>query len=127
MRNGGSPDADRVKCPISLVSLSSCRFLLLNARGFGQSLQQTLDVAAGRMPAIDLKLRLALRVVALAAACLIVVAGYDLFDSERAARAKVSRIAEIVAKDISLQEEQWYGNTPCRRNPLRTCNGSRRR
>jgi signal transduction histidine kinase len=59
--------------------------------------------------AIDLKLRLALRVAALAAICFIAVAAYALFDSDRAARAKASRIAEIVARDISLQQAraQW--------------------
>ncbi|MFG3596085.1 hypothetical protein [Bradyrhizobium sp. RDI18] len=58
------------------------------------------------MPAIDLKLRLALRVATLAAACFIAVAAYALFDSDRAARAKASRIAEIVARDLSLQQSQ---------------------
>jgi signal transduction histidine kinase len=65
---------------------------------------------AGRTRAVDLKLRLALRVAALAAACFLAVAAYALFDSDRAAKAKVSHIAEIVAKDISLQEAQarWF-------------------
>ena len=63
-----------------------------------------------RARAIDLKLRLALRVAALAAVCFLAVAAYALFDSDRAARAKASRIAEIVAKDISLQQAQaqWF-------------------
>jgi signal transduction histidine kinase len=65
---------------------------------------------AGRTRAIDLKLRLALRVAALAAVCFLAVAAYALFDSDRVARAKVSRIAEIVAKDIALQQAQaqWF-------------------
>ena len=65
---------------------------------------------AGRARAIDLKLRLALRVAALAAVCFIAVAAYALFDSDRIARAKASRIAEIVARDISLQQAQaqWF-------------------
>jgi signal transduction histidine kinase len=73
-------------------------------------LQQGPDLVAGRGRAIDLKLRLALRVAALAAICFLAVAAYALFDSDRIARAKVSRIAEIVAKDISLQQSQaqWY-------------------
>jgi signal transduction histidine kinase len=73
-------------------------------------LQQALDFVAGRARAVDLKLRLALRVAALAAACFLAVAAYALFDSDRAAKAKVSHIAEIVAKDISLQEAQarWF-------------------
>ena len=61
---------------------------------------------AGRAPAIDLKLRLALRVAALAAVCFIAVAAYALFDSDRVAKAKASRIAEIVARDLSLQQSQ---------------------
>src|ERR1700723_2440052 len=71
---------------------------------------QALNFMAGRARAIDLKLRLALRVAALAAACFLAVAAYALFDSDRIARAKVSHIAEIVAKDISLQLAQahWF-------------------
>lgn len=62
-----------------------------------------------RRHAIDLKLRLALRVAALAAICFIAVAAYALFDSNRVARAKAARIAGIVARDISLQQSraQW--------------------
>ncbi|HVX79038.1 MAG TPA: histidine kinase [Bradyrhizobium sp.] len=73
-------------------------------------MQQAPDFMAGRGRAIDLKLRLALRVAALAAICFITVAAYALFDSDRLARAKVSRIAETVARDISLQQAQaqWY-------------------
>jgi signal transduction histidine kinase len=65
---------------------------------------------ADRLRAIDLKLRLALRVAALAAACFLAVAAYALFDSDRAARAKTRHIAEIVARDISLQQAQvqWF-------------------
>jgi len=77
-------------------------------------MQQALNFMAGHARAIDLKLRLALRVAALAAACFLAVAAYALFDSDRAARAKVSHIAEIVAKDISLQQSQarWYSLSP---------------
>jgi signal transduction histidine kinase len=73
-------------------------------------LQQALNSVAGHGRAIDLKLRLALRVAALAAVCFLAVAAYALFDSDRAARAKAGYIADIVAKDISLQEAQaqWY-------------------
>src|SRR6202035_2658093 len=76
----------------------------------GGSLQQVPKSVAGSVRAIDLKLRLALRVVALAAVCFLAVAAYALFDSDRANRARASRIAEIVAKDISLQQAQaqWY-------------------
>ena len=75
-----------------------------------QSLQQALDFMAGPARAIDLKLRLALRVAALAAVCLLAVAAYALFDFDRAARVRGSRIAETVARDISLQlsQAQWF-------------------
>jgi signal transduction histidine kinase len=62
---------------------------------------------AGPVRAVDLKLRLTLRVAALAAVCFVAVAAYALFDSDRVARAKVSRIAEIVARDIVLQQTRW--------------------
>jgi signal transduction histidine kinase len=67
-----------------------------------------------RVRIIDLKLRLALRVAALAAVCFLAVAAYALFDSDRAVRAKTNRIAETVAKDIALQqtETQWYSLSP---------------
>ena len=80
----------------------------------GGSLQQVPESVAGPVRAIDLKLRLALRVAALAAVCFLAVAAYALFDSDRAVRAKASRIAEIVAKDIALQQAQaqWYSLSP---------------
>ena len=66
-------------------------------------MQRASNSVAGPAPAIDLKLRLTLRVAALAAICFIAVAAYALFDSDRVAKAKESRIAEIVARDLSLQ------------------------
>jgi len=59
-----------------------------------------------RASAIDLKLRLALRVAAIAAACLLAVAAYAIFDSDRTADERAGRIAEIVARDIALQHDQ---------------------
>jgi signal transduction histidine kinase len=56
--------------------------------------------------AIDLKLRLTIRVAAVAAVCFVTVAAYALYDSNRVARAKAGRIAEIVARDLSLQQSQ---------------------
>ena len=44
----------------------------------------------------------------MAAVCFVAVAAYTLFDSDRAARAKVGRIAEIVARDIARQQVQWF-------------------
>jgi signal transduction histidine kinase len=80
----------------------------------GGSLQQAPKSAGSRPRAVDLKLRLTLRVAALAAVCLFAVAAYALFDSDRIARAKASRIAEIVAKDIALQqaEAKWFSLAP---------------
>ena len=72
---------------------------------------------AGPARAIDLKLRLALRVAALAAICFLAVAAYALFDSDRAARVRGSRIAETVARDISLQLSQAHGFLSPRSNP----------
>ena len=69
-------------------------------------MRQPSNSVASRPPAIDLKLRLALRVAALAGLCFIAVAAYALFDSDRVAKAKASRIAEIVARDLSLQQSQ---------------------
>ncbi|WP_244548768.1 sensor histidine kinase [Bradyrhizobium canariense] len=73
-------------------------------------MQQAPNSTGRRARAIDLKLRLALRVAALAALCFLAVAAYALFDSDRIARAKASHIAEIVAKDIALQQVQthWF-------------------
>ena len=71
-------------------------------------MRQAADSVAGPARAVDLKLRLTLRVAALAAVCFVAVAAYTLFDSDRVARAKVGRIAEIVARDIALQQAQWF-------------------
>jgi signal transduction histidine kinase len=103
-----------VKCPILPCRAFLPTNLLLNAGKWERTLQRAPDPAAGRAHAIDLKLRLALRVAALAAVCFLAVAAYALFDSDRLARAKASHIAEIVAKDISLQqaEAQWFSLSP---------------
>ena len=69
-------------------------------------MRQAPNAMAGRPRTVDLKLRLALRVAALAAVCFIAVAAYALYDSDRIARAKASRIAEIVARDLALQQSQ---------------------
>jgi signal transduction histidine kinase len=80
----------------------------------GGSLQPVTQSAPSAARAIDLKLRLALRVAALAAVCFLAVAAYVLFESNRATQAKANRIAEIVAKDISLQlaQVQWFSLSP---------------
>jgi signal transduction histidine kinase len=61
---------------------------------------------ASPVRAIDLKLRLTIRVAAVAAVCFVTVAAYALYDSNRVARAKAGRMAEIVARDLSLQQSQ---------------------
>jgi signal transduction histidine kinase len=67
---------------------------------------------------IDLKLRLVLRVVALAALCFIAASAYALYESDRAARSKAESIAALVAQDLALQadQSQWVkvdkGPTP---------------
>ena len=79
----------------------------------GESLRPAPDSPARRGRGIDLKLRLALRVATLAAICFIAVAAYALVDSDRATRAKLGHIADIVAKDISLQQAQarWFSRS----------------
>jgi signal transduction histidine kinase len=57
---------------------------------------------------IDLKLRLALRVVALAALCFIAASTYAVVDSNRTAWAKADGIATLVAKDLDLQQDQLH-------------------
>ena len=62
----------------------------------------------------DLKLRLALRVMALSLLCFGAAAAYVLIDADRAARAKIDWTAEIVAKDLQLQQERvlWASSAP---------------
>jgi signal transduction histidine kinase len=62
---------------------------------------------------IDLKLRLALRVAALAAFCFAAAAVYVLFETDRSARARADWIVEMIAKDLALQQNQihWIKGT----------------
>ena len=68
------------------------------------------------MPAsrLDLKLRLALRVASLAALCFAAAAAYVLIETDRSAQARADWIAELVAKDIALQQNQihWVRGAP---------------
>lgn len=67
---------------------------------------------------IDLKLRLVLRVVVLAALCFVAASAYALYESDRAARSKAESIAALVAQDLAFQADrsQWVkiekGETP---------------
>ncbi len=65
-------------------------------------------------PKIDLKLRIALRVAALAALCFAAAAAYLLFETDRSARARADWIAEVLAKDLALQQDQmhWVRGAP---------------
>lgn len=56
----------------------------------------------------DLKLRLALRVVALAALCFLAASAYLLVESDRAARARAETIAKLVASDLEMQQDQLH-------------------
>jgi signal transduction histidine kinase len=57
-------------------------------------------------PRLDLKIRLSLRVAALAAFCFAAAAAYILFETDHAARARTDWIAELVARDLALQQGQ---------------------
>ena len=92
----------------------------------GRKLRQASNSVRAARPAIDLKLRLALRVAALAAVCFIAVAAYALFDSDRVAKAKASRIAEIVARDLSLQQSQAKWLSVSIERDAGSCRASRR-
>jgi methyl-accepting chemotaxis protein len=59
-------------------------------------------------PKLDLKLRLSLRVAALAALCFAAAAAFVLFETDRSARARADWIAEVVAKDLALQQGQSH-------------------
>ena len=65
-------------------------------------------------PRLDLKLRLTLRVAAVAALCFAAAAAYLLFETDRAARGRADWIAEMVAKDLALQQGQihWIKGAP---------------
>lgn len=62
-------------------------------------------MAASRL---DLKVRLALRVGAITAACFVASAAYVLVDSNHSALARAQWVAEMVARDLALQQEQMH-------------------
>jgi signal transduction histidine kinase len=63
---------------------------------------------------LDLKLRLALQIAALAALCLVAATAYVLFETNRSARARADWVANLVAKDLTLQQDQfqWIKGAP---------------
>src|SRR5262245_19923412 len=54
-------------------------------------------------PTSDLKYRLTLRVVAVAAACFAMISAYLLVDADRSVRARIDAIAGIAARTLELQ------------------------
>ncbi|OKO67330.1 histidine kinase [Bradyrhizobium sp. NAS96.2] len=60
----------------------------------------------------DLKLRLTLRVAAVATLCFAVISGYFLFDSDRSVRARIAAVADVAARTLELQQNkiQWLNN-----------------
>lgn len=65
-------------------------------------------------PRLDLKLRLTLQIAALMALCLAGAVAWLLLDGARAGEAQVSRIADLMARDLSFQREQmqWVRGAP---------------
>jgi signal transduction histidine kinase len=76
----------------------------------------------GRLPRIDLKLRLTLRIVALAALCFAAASAYVLVETDRQAQERVARIAGIVAADLALEQDKrhWVIGLPDAFPDLRT-------
>ncbi|HVJ42956.1 MAG TPA: histidine kinase [Dongiaceae bacterium] len=64
------------------------------------------------MPRSDLKYRLTLRIAAISAFCFAATLAYVLYDTNRAARAGIETVADIVARDLELQRSKmdWVKN-----------------
>jgi signal transduction histidine kinase len=56
----------------------------------------------------DLKLRLTMRIVAVSVACFAATSAYVLMDAEKSERARIDRIAGLVAKDLQLQRDKMH-------------------
>ena len=65
---------------------------------------------------LDLKLRLTMRVAAIAAVCLFLGAVYAVFDGDRTLWTRAERTAVVAARELQLQEEQshWLNYSPLR-------------
>jgi methyl-accepting chemotaxis protein len=61
---------------------------------------------------IDLKLRLTLRVVALSACCFAAASAYAVFAVDRSARLEAEEIADVVARDLGLQQDKLHWVMP---------------
>lgn len=56
----------------------------------------------------DLKVRLTMQIVAVAVACLAAMSAWALLDADRSARARIDRIAVLVANDLQLQRDKMH-------------------
>jgi signal transduction histidine kinase len=103
------------KLPDLSVGASKAPALALDC-GWLAPLKATPLQKSSPMPAprLDLKLRLSLRVAALAALCFVAAAAYLLFETDRSARARADSIAELLARDLALQQSQlhWVRGAP---------------
>jgi len=68
--------------------------------------------ANSRFANSDLKLRLTLRVTAVAALCFAAISALFLFDADRSVHARIDAIAETTARTLALQQSkmQWVNN-----------------
>ncbi|VFU08828.1 protein of unknown function [Methylocella tundrae] len=118
--DGGRPESARVPAMAGQFARSSAR--AFHGAGSASRLSAALRLrpptsrknSPMRASRIDLKLRLALRVAALAAFCFAAAAAYVLFETDRAAQARANWIAEVLAKDLALQQGQlhWIKGAP---------------
>jgi signal transduction histidine kinase len=62
----------------------------------------------------DLKVRLTLRIVGVAAFCFAAAAAYVLFDANRSMRTRLDRMTEVTAKELALQhnKREWMKEQP---------------
>jgi signal transduction histidine kinase len=113
---GGSPEKPRANFPIFGASLSKAARLPLNEaksraprRHFRSEMRSMPFLAT-----VDLKLRLALRVAAASAFCLVAAFIVLLWRGDADARAHLAGVAELVARDLSLQWAQahWVHPAP---------------
>jgi len=65
-----------------------------------------LRLNEGMLRNSDLKVRLTLRVVGVAALCFAAIAAYVLVDADQAAHGRIETIAQIAAKDLELQQNK---------------------
>ncbi len=61
---------------------------------------------------IDLKLKLTLQVVMLAAICFFSASAFVLLETDRTGRSKAESLADLVGKALTLQQEQIHWSTP---------------